>query len=173
MSRDLTPREMYTVEQHNIRNGLGSLWDFMKNTVWVINGVRIPLCTEDTLSRRQEYPLLGRFYERFDELYAFLSELDCGKELLGRYEAELRVYIETGKGDKNSDLLRWFEGELDEGFYYREHNDELLMESIQNEAKALPRLQEKCSLDSQIRDANTHAGNLKSVESPTHEDPTH
>lgn len=172
MSRDWTPREMYEVEQYNIRNGHGSLWDFM-NAAWVINGERFPLCTEENLTRRQEYPLMGRLYERYDELYAFLSGIEGGMALLSRYEDELRLYIETGDGDKTSALLRWFEGTLDEGFYYRERNDELLMEFIQNEAKNLPRLQVKCSLDAQIESANTRTSTKDTFQTPAREDPTH
>lgn len=134
MSRDWTPREMYAVEESAIRNGRGSLWDFMKGATWHINGETFPLCTEEQLSRRQEYPLLGRLYEGYDELYAFLSQVPDGLSLLARHEAELDTFIRTGKGDKDSPVLRWFEGELDECFYYREHNDALLMEFIKDEA---------------------------------------
>lgn len=138
MSRDWTPREMYAVEQYNIRNGLGSWWDHMKNSVWVLpNGERIPLCTEENFARRQEYPLMGRLYECYDEIYTFLSQLDGGMDLLKRYESALDVYIQTGQGDKESPLIQWFEGELDKSFYYSERNDELLLSFIRNEALRL------------------------------------
>lgn len=137
MSRDWTPRELYAVEQDNIRNGRGSLWDFMKGATWHINGENFPLYSEETLVRRQENPLLGRLYESYDDLYAFLSQVTGGMALLARYETELGTYICTGQGDKESAVIRWFDGRLDEHFYYREHNDALLMDYIQNEAGKL------------------------------------
>lgn len=137
MSRDWTPRELYTVEQHNIRNGRGDLWDFMKGATWHINGESFALCTEQQISQRQKYPLLGRLYEGYDKLYAFLSQIPDGLSLLARHESELDAYIRTGEGDRESPLLRWFDGELDEHFYYREANDALLMEFIKDEAAHL------------------------------------
>lgn len=175
MSRDWTPRELYEVEQYNIRNGHGSLWDFMKNATWIINGEQIPFCTEEKFAHRQEFPILGRLYDRFDALYAFLSGIDGGIAFLSRYESELSRYIETGEGDKTSALLRWFEGTLDERFYYCERNDDLLMESIQNEVKELPRLespQEKRSLDTQIENANNRSSTDNTISPPTREDRT-
>ena len=139
MSRDWTPRELYAVEEDNIRNGRGSLWDFMKGATWHINGEVFPFCSEETLSRRQEYPLLGRLYESYDELYDFLSQVNGGMDLLARHEKELDTYIKTGQGDKDSALIQWFEGRLDKNFYYRENNDALLMASIQDEAGKLSR----------------------------------
>lgn len=176
MSRDWTPREMYAVEQYNIRNGFGSWWDRMKNSVWVLpNGERIPLCTEENFARRQEYPLLGRLFKEYDKLYETLSSVEGGMDILARHEDTLRVYLETGKGDTSSALIKWFEGELDTGFYYRERNDELLMEFIQNEAKALPRLespQEKRTLDTQIENANNRSSADNTISPPNREDRT-
>lgn len=139
MSRDWTPRELYAVEQDNIRNGRGSLWDFMKGATWHINGETFPLCSEETIVRRQEYPLLGRLCGAYDKLYSFLSQVNGGMELLARYEKELDTYIKTGQGDKDSALLRWFEGRLVAHYHYREPNDTLFMESVQEEVCRLAR----------------------------------
>lgn len=167
MSRDWTPRETYEVEKINIREGRGSLWDFMKNTAWVINDERVPLCTEEQISRRQEYPLLGRLFESYDKLYETLSAVDRGMEILADHEAALKSYIETGKGDTQSPLLRWFEGTLDEGFYYRERNDELLMDYFSDELK---RLAPHNSLDTQIREANARTEPSDAGLSPAHDE---
>ena len=156
MSRDWTPREMYLVEKHNIKTGHGSWWDFMENSTWVINGKTLPMCTPETIAHRREYPCLGRLFEEYDELYSFLSQLPGGLDLLGRYDKTLSDYIETGVGDKNSFLIRWFEGELDEHFYYRERNDELFLEAIREEAASLSN-QKKMGLDDQIRGAANRA----------------
>lgn len=139
MSRDWTPRELYTVEESNIRNGRGSLWDYMKGATWHINGETFPLCSEETIARRQEYPLLGRLCGSYDRLYSFLSQVKGGMELLARYEKELDTYIKTGQGDKDSPLLRWFEGRLVSHFHYREPNDDLFMASVQDEVGKLYR----------------------------------
>ena len=140
MSRDWTPRELYEVEQWNIQHDRGSLWDFMENTTITINGKTTPLHSKEAIARRREFPFLGRLMmDRFDGLYAFLSKVDGGLSLLARHEDALRTYIETGKGDKESPLIRWFEGKLDSRFYYREHNDELLIASIKDEVGKLYR----------------------------------
>lgn len=143
MSRDLTPREMYLLEQMNIQKGIGSLWDFMENTTFSYGGETTPLCSQESIAQRKKYPLLGRLYSQYDQLYFFLSQVKNGLKLLDQHEKELDDYITTGKGDRNSHLIKWFEGELDPNFYYRENNDDLFFASVQDEIGKLYRFDPK------------------------------
>lgn len=139
MSRDFTPEELYLVEQHNIESGIGSLWDFMANSSVILNGESHPLCTPDTLVQRQQYPLLGRLYNQYDKVYALLSQIKGGMEILDRYNKELDVFIQTGKGESHSPVIRWFRGELDPAFHYSTRNDNALFDILQDEAGKLLR----------------------------------
>ena len=136
MGRDWTPRETYLVEQHDLetKTGIGSIWDFMASATWVIDGKSISLHSAEEVALRKQYPVLGKFLESFNDLYSKLSQFEGGLELLKQKDDELASYIETGNGDKNSYLVKWFEGELDEHFYYRERNDELFVSAICKEA---------------------------------------
>lgn len=139
MSRDWTPRELYEFEKFSIKVGHGSLWDFMKTTTLTINGETFPMVSEESISRRQDFPLLGRLFEEYDKLYSFLVQVNGGLELLRRHEEELDAYITTGQGAKGSPLIKWFEGELDPRFYYRETNDAMLLAHVQDEVGTLYR----------------------------------
>lgn len=139
MSRDWTPKEMYLIEQMNIKKGMGSWFDWMENTTFSYKGVTKPLHSSEDIAKRKEFPLLGRLYDPFDKLYYFLSNVPTGLDLLGRMENELKNYIETGAGDKESALIRWFEGSLDEGFYYNTENNRLFFESVRDEVGRLYR----------------------------------
>lgn len=147
MSRDFTPEEMYLVEQNNIQKGLGSLCDFMANTTVAINGVTTPMCPPEAIFRRQQYPLLGRLYNRYDQLYAFLSQIKDGMNILDRHEKELDAYIKTGKGNTKSPVIAWFKGELDPVFHYSTRNDMAFYAIVQDEVGKLLRFdpsQETC-----------------------------
>lgn len=133
MSRDWTPEESYLVEQQNIKNGRGSWWDLMETATWHINGQSWPMHSKESIENRKKFPLLGRLYNDYDKLYAFLTQVSGGPELLSKLENELDGYIKTGLWDDKSYLLRWFTGTLDEHFYYSTRNDELFMESVKNE----------------------------------------
>ena len=147
MSRDLTPRELYAFEQQNIKIHSYSLWDYMRNTVMHINGETFPMYSEEDISNREQYPSLGRLYNDFDNLYAFLSNIEGGLDLLQDYDNSLKKYIETGIGDKESALIKWFEGTLDKNFYYSTHNDNLFLASVKEDIFKIYRsdpTKEKC-----------------------------
>ncbi len=133
MSRDLTPSELYAHEQWGIKNGLGSLWDVMKNTTVTYDGKTFPYVSEETLAVRQSFPYLGRLYNRFDNLYELLSLIEGGMERLSSHEKALQTFIETGQGDPDSFVIKWFHGALDSGFYYSDRNDELFLSCVRNE----------------------------------------
>lgn len=79
---------------------------------------------------------------------------------LSAVDKELQEYIATGKGNWESEAIRWFEGTLDEGFYYCERNEELFVEKLQ---EGLSRL--KPSLSDQIQSASTRASDSHSSHS--------
>lgn len=137
MSRDWTPREHYEVEQHFLNKKLSSQWDVMKNAQWVINGNSQRMYSDEEIALRQEYPIFGKFLENFPVLYEKLSKYENGLEFLSRKNAELSAYIETGEGDRDSYLVKWFEGKLDRNFHYRERNNQLFVESMITEVKSL------------------------------------
>lgn len=147
MSRDWTPKESYFVEQMNIKNGMGTWFDWMENTTFSLNGVTRPLHSKEDIARRKECPLLGRFFDPYDKLYSFLSKVDGGLELLQRQEKELDTYIQTGEGNPESTVIQWFEGKLDSNFYYQETNNEMLFSFFQEEVLKAHRFdpkQENC-----------------------------
>lgn len=135
MSRDWTPRESYLVEQQQIADGRGDKWDFMRNLKYVPLGEEpVRAVSDEELSIRMQFPVIGKFAGNFMELYSIVSNFEGGFEFLREKDAEISAYIATGKGDPDSYFVKWFFGELDENFYYRERNDQLLLESICKEA---------------------------------------
>ena len=135
VSRDWTPREMYLVEQAGIREGRGDYWDFLAGLEWVLPGKEpVRLHSDEEIALRQQFPVLGKFLDPFMKLYKRISKYEHGVEFLKMEDLCLQEYITTGNHSPGSYLVRWFEGELDERFYYREHNDELLMDCLCEEA---------------------------------------
>lgn len=67
-------------------------------------------------------------------MYEALSKFEGGLDLLRKKDDELDLYIKTGEGDRDSYLIKWFEGKLDPCFYYAEHNHELFFEKMLAEA---------------------------------------
>ena len=131
MSRDFTPREVIVVEKCT---GV-SYFNFMSTTVICCNGKEEPLYTPEAIALRKQFPLFGKLVNRFELLYNPLSEIEGGIDFLKEKERELKTYIEVEKGDLNSYLVKWFEGELDPNFYYSERNEELFREKVIEEAK--------------------------------------
>lgn len=168
MGRDLTPREMYLMEQQIIAGGLGSLWDFMEHLTVTYDGVTGPRYSPDDIAKRKQNPLLGRLFEPYDKLYSFLSQVPGGLDLLKRYEKELNDYIKAGQGDPNSPRIQWYEGKLDPNFYYRENNNALFLASVQDEAHSLYHFEAKSeqglnhrSLEGQISSAAARQDELR------------
>lgn len=135
MSRDWTPRETYLVEQVGIREGRGDYWDFLAGLEWVpVGRAPVRLHSDEEIALRKGFPVLGKFFERFLELHERLLKYENGIEFLKQQDLALQEYIVTGNHNSSSYLVRWFEGELDAHFYYRERNDTLLMECVCEEA---------------------------------------
>lgn len=93
--------------------------------------------TEEEVLLREQYPLIGKLLDNFETLYASLSAVDGGLNVLSAHEKELEAYVEHGAGDRSSPVIQWFEGNLDKNFHYNERNNELLVEAFVEEAKAL------------------------------------
>lgn len=160
MSRDWTPRESLAFEQLNISKGFGDMWSFMESLVINYNGKSERAYTDEDIELRKQFPTLGKLLNNFSELHEALSNFEGGLELLQEKDRELGAYIkaeivknqkdvnevaqemagdlagyiDTGVGDKDSYLVKWFEDELDPNFYYREYNDQLLVASMCEEA---------------------------------------
>lgn len=147
MSRDFTPRELLASEAV-----LGDLFEVQRNLIITIDGKEFPYYGKEELSHREQFPILGKLLNRqgFDPLYASASAVPGGMEFLSAVDKALQEYIATGKGDRDSEVIRWFEGTLDENFYYCERNEELFVEKLQ---EGLSRL--KPSLSDKIQTAES------------------
>lgn len=131
MSRDFTPRQSLEAEKYT---GI-SLWDIMERGILSYNGVETPMYDADEVALRKNYPLLGKLINKFTDLYTSLTNIDGGLDVLRDKDNELAMYIEQGKGDFTSYLVKWFEGELDPNFYYSERNEEMFTEEIIKDAR--------------------------------------
>lgn len=138
MSRDLTPVQYYLLSEHNKDKGL-SAFDVMEGTSWVINGVSHPLHSKEEMNLRRQYPLFGYLLNTFLDVHDSLSKIPGGLAFLKKKEDELSSYIQSSVGDHNSPMIKWFEGELDPNFYYSERNEELFVEFLIENAKAVSR----------------------------------
>lgn len=153
MSRDFTPRELLASEAV-----LGDLFKVQRELIIAIAGKGFPYYGKEELAHREQFPILGKLLNRqgFDPLYASASAVPGGMEFLSAVDKELQEYIATGKGDRDSETIRWFEGTLDENFYYCERNEELFVEKLQ---EGLSRL--KPSLSDQIESAESRIGTVE------------
>lgn len=154
--RDFTPRELLGSEAV-----LGDLFEVQRNLIITIDGKEFPYYDKEELAHREQFPILGKLLNKqgFDPLYASAAAAPDGMEFLSAVDKELQEYIATGKGDRDSEVIRWFEGTLDENFYYCERNEELFVEKIQ---EGLSRL--KPSLSDQIQAAENKKDSAPTTE---------
>lgn len=134
MSADLTPREYLALEQHNIKNGHDSILAVLGSITVNHNGQNYPYMTSEELTHRKAFPLLGKLLNDFEEVYATFSNIEGGLDFLGRKDTELSIHIETGKGNLDSVLLRWFDGKLYDGYYGDKSNDQHFLNILSAEA---------------------------------------
>jgi len=141
MSRDLTPREVYALDQYNREKGHGSLWDFMKNLTLTIDGETSPFHPPEEISLREQFPLLGMLLNDFPSFYERLSKYNGGVELLHQKDNELATYIASGNKGEDSDVIKWFNGTLYSSFFYSNTNDAKFLSSLCEQARqmVLPR----------------------------------
>lgn len=109
MGRDFTPRELLASEAV-----LGDLFEVQRNLIITIDGKEFPYYDKEELAHREQFPILGKLLNKqgFDPLYASASAVPGGMEFLFAVDKELQEYIATGKGDRDSEVIRWFEGTL-------------------------------------------------------------
>ena len=158
MSRDLTPRESFVFEQNSIAEGRGDKWHFFKSMVVNYNGETFRVFSDEDIALRKQFPVLGKLISNvgeynFNFLFEQLSNIPGGLDLLHAKDIELATYIETGVGDKESALIKWFEGELDPCFHYCMLNHELFGESLLEEAERLTEKENGRSVDAIISKA--------------------
>lgn len=156
MGRDFTPRELLASEAV-----LGDLFEVQRNLIITIDGKGFPYFGKEELAHREQFPILGKLLNKqgFDPLYASAAAAPDGLEFLSAVDKDLQEYIATGKGDRDSETIRWFEGTLDENFYYCERNEELFVEKLQEDLSRL-----KPSLTAQIQAAESKKEGLPAVE---------
>ena len=134
MSRNWTPREMYSVDFYMEQEGRGSLRENLDNMVFVTpDGERIPLLSDEKKKVLGMFKELGFLFG--DNLYVLWQQTQehprKRKRILQETEEELEKLIEfdrTGKSLNSFDkvLVDWYYGKLDPHFYYSEDNDYLL-----------------------------------------------
>lgn len=131
MGRDFTPRDIIAAEKYT---GI-SFFDFMATTVMCVEGKEKQLYPAEEIALRKQFPLFGKLVNRFESLYDPLSKIEGGIRFLKEKEKELEIYLETEKGNLESYLVKWFNGELDPNFYYSEYNEELFVKEMLKEAR--------------------------------------
>jgi len=154
MGRDWAPFEHYLVEQRQIKQGYGSFWDFTESLVIHLDGKEPEqMYSDEEIALRRRFPFIGRFlFDDFPKLYSQLSDIEGGLDLLRKRDDELASFLKAGKIvnpntneyiltvddiegiDKDSYLVQWFAGKLDENFYYSERNNQLFIEAMVKEA---------------------------------------
>lgn len=128
--------------------------EFMKGLSWVQDGKKTPMYSKEYIEICEKFTYLGKLFDRFPRLYEEVCNYQAGEKVLNRIEAELKEYIEHAKGDEESFVIKWFHGELDEGFYYRERNDEMFHEKVLEMVKEKEtELNKNKSLDEKITGA--------------------
>ena len=140
MGRDWAPVEHYLVEQRQIKQGHGSIWDFLDGLAFHHkDGTVEKMHSDEEMALRKQFPELGRLLmDDFPELYERLSKIRGGIDLLHAKDDELARFIETDiNGTSDSLVVRWFFGQLDEHFYYAEKNNRAFVEGVVSEAKEL------------------------------------
>lgn len=138
MSRDMTPRELYMVEKTLVakEGPAASYLEVMRNMTCTVNGRTSKAYTTTQISNRQEFKILGTLFSPFDNLYDIMANgVPFGMDVLHEQDDIVAKYAETGDGDKESVICKWFDGKLDEGFYYNEQNDDKLFVWLIEEAK--------------------------------------
>ena len=131
MSRDWTPREQLAAEA--ILEGRTWL-DVSRGMTITYNGTEKPMCPAEYCDFLEQFNYFKRVgYDAVFPLYKKYG--DSCIETMRDLEHGLAHYITTG--EPIIPWLRdWFEGELDEGFYYRERNDELFREYAEKEIES-------------------------------------
>lgn len=137
MSRNLTPQELLYFEEKNLKTEHGvDLFAHMRGLYIKFNGEeKQRIHSDKEMDIREKYPLLGKLYSKFYELYQDLENIPKGIETLDNLEKELEDYVYNKAGDMESPVIKWFLGELDESFHYSMRNNALLYNYVIETAK--------------------------------------
>ena len=133
MSRDWTPRELYGVDNYYRHNGKDSLRDIDWKIVY--NGEEFPIKTEEEKQyglRHSELDFL--FHNLYDIYKKFPNNEKEVDEVLDDVEKSV-VAVENdstynAKYVPFETVKKWFDGELDDAFYYSNYNHSLLKDEI-------------------------------------------
>lgn len=133
MSRDWTPREAYFADKYMVERENRHFYEMVFTIGIGDKQTKFP--NEETSIIYNKFPYLA--ITMVDRLI-FLNE-NINENIL----SELNRYValicnkDTGeqaiffdKSLKNKTIVDWYNGQLDRGFYYREYNDDLLVDYI-------------------------------------------
>lgn len=140
MSRDWTPQELRLIDKQMSLKG-----ESFRNANFVFHdiatGKEIPLKSEREREIGKKFPELSFLYEEWFEVYEALGNAVVKEQLFEELEDTLEIIIAEENGeklDKNCDanikkaIYKWYCGELDPSFYYRERNDKMFADFIRN-----------------------------------------
>lgn len=127
MSQDWTPREQLLAESlldgrtwRDVAKGLS----FVKQ-----DGTTVPMYEESTLNFINQFDYLSRI--GFDAIYPIYKKYgEKCKEALKIVESHLYEYIQNNI-IKEKWIVDWFEGKLDENFYYSTENNRLFFKYVE------------------------------------------
>lgn len=156
MSRDWTPKEHLAAEQFLIEKTGCSYHDLQASLTITTDGKTRPFYSEEELSHRAQYPLLGKLLNNFEILYERFSSIPSALDILSEQEQILELYISSGVVP-DAPVIRWFEGKMAQSFHSSEQNDQLFAAHLlqQMNASESGRHASKFSLQSQIQSAET------------------
>lgn len=129
MSRDWTPEEYYHVQKTTGHTCI----DMMEKLQIVQNGEEEKIYDDSIISKHRQFELFGNLINNFESLYDRALEIPEGLEKLKELEKQLQSFIDTGEGDDESYLIKWFQGRLDGNFYYGDENERLFIEACIND----------------------------------------
>jgi hypothetical protein len=124
MSRSWTPKEMFYVDKEMAKSGKS----FRDNRLVLVDektGEETQLNNHLAVGR---YPELSFLFDLFDDLYIKSEGRACILKVFDEYEAAL-VRAENGDAPKTEiekTVEKWYNGKLDDSFYYNDWNNKLL-----------------------------------------------
>lgn len=136
MSRNWTPREQYLADKYMTANGHKSLRN--QNFIITYNNVSKPMMSAKEMKVRAQYSELGFL---FDNLYILYNKMKEHPRYRNRVLSEIDNQIKSLENNElkgvDSIVEKWFNGKLDEHFYYSERNNEVFGNYILEKYKEL------------------------------------
>ena len=117
MSRDFKPIETFSLSSEEMLEQFESM-------VWHIGDKEVPIYNKEQIEKHHKYLYLS---------WSCISMVDkLDDEKCGYLEDCIRSLIDEGV-NKDETVSKWFYGNLDEHFYSREENNELLIDYLESE----------------------------------------